>query len=103
MGSNLQTARLGSMQSNIWHAFAQVKELLAKESVRLAAVDEALHVLQEAGDPRAFGCNGTVGCVGQLSIDVSAANGVGASSAPMRISPRVSSNRYSSSNILMQS
>ena len=81
----------------------QIAQLLADSAARKRLVDEAIEVLQEAGDPRVAA---PAPAPAQLSVDVAAA-GWTAGAGPMscttsvRISPRMSSNPYSSNNILM--
>lgn len=88
----------------------EVGELLAHRSLREEKIDEAIEVLREAGDAR-VPPRGATAAKGsrrpQLDVDVSAAvqampasSGVTPSLAVMRMSPRVSSNPFSSTNIL---
>ena len=76
--------------------------MLANEQTRATLVEEAMGVLREAGDPRV---SGAAPQPAPLSIDVvaiaAASDWGGMGAAPMRISPRASSNPYASNNILM--
>lgn len=82
----------------------QVAEVLGSSSVRKRLVSEALEVLREAGDPRVVNGSQPESHNG-LTVDVDAASWR-AGSGPMscttsiRISPRSSSNPYSSNNVL---
>ena len=79
----------------------EIAQLLADSAARQKLVDEALEVLQEAGDPRV-----AAPAPAGLSVDVAAASWT-AGTGPMsctttvRVSPRVSSNPFSTNNILM--
>mmetsp|Transcript_16811 Transcript_16811/g.35462 ORF Transcript_16811/g.35462 Transcript_16811/m.35462 type:complete len:213 (+) Transcript_16811:149-787(+) len=83
----------------------EVADILGDSAARRRLIDEALEVLREAGDPRVDHTKATSPEKGPtgLTIDIDATAALERSfecTSSMRISPRVSSNPFSSGNIL---
>jgi len=83
----------------------EVADILGDSAARRRLIDEALEVLREAGDPRVDHTKATSPEKGPtgLTIDIDAPAALERSfecTSSMRISPRVSSNPFSSGNIL---